>query len=790
VAAPHRIVQVRRALVLFGLLALITGIAYPLLVLGVAQVAFPHEANGSLILEGDTVVGSELIGQPFASPQYFWGRPSATGPYPYNAGASSGSNLGPYSGALADSAQARIDALRAADPGNTAPIPVDLVTASGSGLDPHISVAAALYQVPRVARERNMTNESVEAVVAQNTQDRDLGVLGEPRVNVLALNRALDDISTGGGAPAGNALPRESGILAGLPIAGWVQIVVIVAVVLVAVLPLGLLMAAVFRGDEGRYSRWFTVPAKRLLRISGIREPEEMDWKTYLFAVLVFNAIGMTALFALQMAQGALPLNPMGLPAPTDHSAFNTAASFTTNTNWQSYGGETTMSYLTQMLGLTVQNFVSAATGIAVLMALIRGISRRKTWELGNFWVDLVRAVAVLLPISFVLAIILASQGVPQTLDPYASAQLLDPAGAPGTAAQTIAVGPVASQEAIKMLGTNGGGFFNANSAHPYENPTPLSNLLETVAILLIPASLCVTFGQLIGDRRQGWALLAAMTVIFLLFLGMGLSAEIAGNPVLASMGADQTPTGLNIGSNMEGKEVRFGIGASALWGVATTATSNGGVNSMHDSYMPMGSFPELLNMQLGEAVFGGVGCGLYSMIAYVLIAVFVAGLMVGRMPQYMGKKLDAREMQLSIAIFLLPVALILFGTAYAVLSPDGRAGLLNHGPHGLSEILYAFSSASGTNGSAFAGLSANSAFYNYALAACMILSRFLTIVFVLMLADSLVRKRSTPPSAGSLPTHTPTFVGWLDFNVLLLGALSFLPVLALGPIAEHLMGG
>jgi K+-transporting ATPase ATPase A chain len=781
---------VRRALVLFGLLAVVTGLAYPLLVLGVAQVAFPEQANGSLIRDGDDVVGSHLIGQPFASPEYFWGRPSATGGYPYNAGASGGSNLGPYNGALEASVQERVDALRAVDPGNTAPIPVDLVTASGSGLDPHVSVAAALYQVPRVARERNMTVEAVTDLVAAHTQDRDGGVLGEPRVNVLELNMALDDLSAGGAPPAGAELPRESGTLWGLPVPGWLQIVLILAIVLLATIPLGLLMAAVLRGDEGRFSRWFTRPANRLLRVSGIREAEEMDWKAYLFAVLVFNAIGMGALFALQMAQGALPLNPMGLPPPTADSSFNTAASFTTNTNWQSYAGESTMSYLTQMLGLTVQNFLSAATGIAVLMALIRALTRRKTWELGNFWVDLVRATAVLLPLSFAVAVVLASQGVPQTLDPYASAQFLDPAGAPGVESQTIAVGPVASQEAIKMLGTNGGGFFNANSAHPFENPTPLTNLVETVCILLIPASLCITFGQLVGDRRQGYALLAAMTILFLLFLGWGLSAEIAGNPALAPVGVDQTPTGLNIGSNMEGKEVRFGIGASALWGIATTATSNGGVNSMHDSYMPMGSLPELLNMQLGEAVFGGVGCGLYSMMAYVLIAVFVAGLMVGRMPQYLGKKLDAREMQLSIAIFLLPVALILCGTAVAVLTPEGRAGMLNRGPHGLSEVLYAFSSASGNNGSAFAGISANTPFYNMALAACMILSRFLTIVFVLMLADSLARKRATPPSAGSLPTHTGTFIGWLDFNILLLGALSFLPVLALGPIAEHLMGG
>jgi K+-transporting ATPase ATPase A chain len=466
--------------------------------------------------------------------------------------------------------------------------------------------------------------------------------------------------------------------------------------------------------------------------------------------------------------------------------------SFITNTNWQGYSGETTMSYLTQMLGLTVQNFLSAAAGIAVLIALIRGFTRHHSATIGNFWVDLVRGTLyILLPMSFVLAIVLVSQGVVQTFSGYRDVALLETAvdqDGKVVATQHIAVGPAASQIAIKQLGTNGGGFFNVNSAHPLENPTPLSNFLEMLAILLIPAALCYTFGEMVGDRRQGWTILAAMLAVFVVLLGVSCFSEQQKNPLLTSLGVEQSVTAQQPGGNMEGKETRFGIVNSAVWSVATTAASSGSVNSMHDSYMPLGGLVEMWLMQLGEVIFGGVGSGLYGMLVFAIVAVFIAGLMVGRTPEYLGKKIGAFEMKMSALVILLPCAMVLVGTACAVSMQAGKAGIFNPGPHGFSEVLYAFSSAANNNGSAFAGLNANTPFYNGLLALAMLVGRFLVKIPILAIAGSLAAKKCVPVGAGTLPTHTPLFAVLLVAVVIVVGALSFFPALALGPIVEQLM--
>jgi len=507
--------------------------------------------------------------------------------------------------------------------------------------------------------------------------------------------------------------------------------------------------------------------------------------------------------FLIQRLQGLLPLNPQSLGAVDPLLAFNTAVSFVTNTNWQAYAGEATMSYLTQMAALTVQNFVSAASGIAVAVALIRGLTRRSAATIGNFWVDLVRAtIYVLLPLALVLALALVSQGVVQTLSPYRDVVTLEPlrhadseAGRAGategqrSAARTVtlAVGPVASQIAIKQVGTNGGGFFNANSAHPFENPTPLSNFLENLALLLIPVALCLSFGSMVKDRRQGWALLAAMFILFIPLTTLALVQEQRGNPALNGLGVDQSASRNQPGGNMEGKEVRFGIASSVLWASATTATSCGAVNSMHDSYTPLGGLVLMLLMQLGEVVFGGVGSGLFGMLVFVVVAVFAGGLMVGRTPEYLGKKIEPFEMKMaSVAILVMPVV-VLIATAVSVITSAGTSAMGNPGPHGFSEVLYAFSSAANNNGSAFAGLNADTPFYKVATALAMLLGRFLVKIPVIALAGSLAAKRTVPPSAGTLPTHTPVFVGWLVAVVLIVGGLTFFPALALGPIVEHL---
>jgi K+-transporting ATPase ATPase A chain len=517
-----------------------------------------------------------------------------------------------------------------------------------------------------------------------------------------------------------------------------------------------------------------------------------MTWRQYAGSVVLLSVVSVFAVYGLQRLQAVLPLNPERLAAVTPDSSFNTAVSFVTNTNWQGYGGESTMSYLTQMLALTVQNFVSAAVGMAVLVALIRGFVRNSVSTIGNFWVDLVRGTLyVLVPLSAVLAIALASQGVVQTFDSYREAKLREPAvDATGNAVtiQKIAVGPAASQIAIKQLGTNGGGFFNANSAHPLENPTPLSNFLQMVAILLIPAALCYTFGEMVGDRRQGWALLAAMTVIFVPLVLVVVAAEQHGNPTLTQQGLDQSPSITQPGGNMEGKETRFGIANSAIWAVTTTAASNGSVNAMHDSFTPLGGLVPMWLMQLGEVVFGGAGSGLYGMLVFAILAVFIAGLMVGRTPEYLGKKIAAFEVKMAVLAVLFPCGMVLLGTAVGVVSESGRSTIFNPGAHGFSEVLYAFSSTANNNGSAFAGLGANTPFYNGLLGLAMLVGRFWVLLPVLAIAGSLASKKVIPVGAGTLPTHTPLFVVLLVSVVLIVGALSFFPALALGPIVEQLM--
>jgi len=591
---------------------------------------------------------------------------------------------------------------------------------------------------------------------------------------------------------------------------GIVQLVFYVVVLLVLAKPLGAYMARVFEGRPIALDRALGWLERLIYRAGGIRRTEEMGWKTYALAMLAFNFLGLLAVYFLQRAQGILPLNPQGMAGVSPDSSFNTAVSFATNTNWQGYAGESTMSYLSQMLALTVQNFVSAASGMATMVALIRGFARRSVGTIGNFWVDLTRTTLyILLPLSVILALALVSQGVVQTFGAYPKATVLqtseydepvvdkdgkpvlDAKGQPTTkksklTEQVIAVGPAASQIAIKQLGTNGGGFFNANSAHPLENPTPLANFLEVLSILLISAALCYTFGAMVGDTRQGWTVLAAMTAIFVVLLGTCYLAEQNG-AVFVKQGVDHTASALQSGGNMEGKETRFGIASSAIWATATTSASNGSVNSMHDSYTPIGGLVPMWLMQLGEVVYGGVGSGLYGMIMFAIVAVFVAGLMVGRTPEYLGKKIEVYEMKMASLVILITPTLVLVGTAVGVVTVAGKAGIANPGIHGFSEILYAFSSASNNNGSAFAGLSANTPFYNTALGLCMLFGRYWLAIPVLAIAGSLARKKTVPAGPGTLPTATPLFVGLLVGVVILVGALTFVPALALGPIVEHL---
>ncbi len=592
---------------------------------------------------------------------------------------------------------------------------------------------------------------------------------------------------------------------------GYLQLAFYVAVLLLLAKPLGAYMANVYEGKS--IANRIGAPIERLLyRAGGVDPAVEMPWTRYAFALLVFNLLGGLAVYALQRLQAVLPLNPQAMGAVTPDSSFNTAISFMTNTNWQGYGGESTMSYLTQMLALTVQNFLSAATGMAVVIALVRGFARQKAATVGNFWVDMTRSTLyILLPLALILALALVSQGVVQTFSAYHTVPLvesveydtpkLDAAGQPvkdekgnpvtekaTQKEQVIAVGPAASQIAIKQLGTNGGGFFNVNSTHPFENPTPLSNFLEMLAILVIPGALCYTFGRMVGDTRQGWALLATMTAIFVVLLAVCVGSEQAGNPALQQAGANATASALQPGGNMEGKEARFGVVNSALWATATTAASNGSVNSMHDSFTPLGGLVPMWLMQLGEVIFGGVGSGLYGLLMFAIVAVFVAGLMIGRTPEYLGKKIESFEIKMASIAVLVPIFTALVGTGIAVMVEAGKAGVANPSMHGFSEILYGFSSASGNNGSAFAGLSANTPFYNTALGLVMFFARYWIIVPVLAIAGALAAKKKIPAGAGTLPTHTPLFVGVLIGTVIIVGALSFFPALALGPVVEHLV--
>ena len=590
------------------------------------------------------------------------------------------------------------------------------------------------------------------------------------------------------------------------------QVLVFFVALLALVKPLGWYMARVYEGKPFGLDRLLGPVERTMYRLCGVRPDDEMDWKIYGSAMLFFNAAGLFFLYSLQRLQNLLPLNPSNLNGVAPDLAFNTAVSFVTNTNWQAYGGETTLSYLTQMLGLTVQNFVSAATGMAVLVALIRGLSRSTTTTLGNFWSDLVRSTLyILLPLALLLSVLLVSQGVVQTFGSNQTATLLQPAGydkfltdangqpvldeqrkpktEPATVIeQILAVGPTASQIAIKQLGTNGGGFFNVNSAHPFENATPLSNFLEVLAILLVPASLCYTFGVMVGDTRQGWVILAAMAILLLCFVPLGLWAEQSGNPLLTGIGVDQQPQGGQAGGNMEGKEMRFGITQSVLWSAVTTAASNGSVNSMHDSYTPLGGLVPLFLMQFGEVVFGGVGSGLYGMIVFAIIAVFIAGLMVGRTPEYLGKKIEPYEMKMAALLILIMPIVVLGFTALAISTETGRSSILNPGPHGFSEVLYAYTSQGNNNGSAFAGLNVNTPFYNLTGGIAMLISRFWLAIPTLALAGALARKTLVPVGPGTLPTHTPLFVVLLIGVVVMVGALTFLPALALGPVVEELM--
>jgi potassium-transporting ATPase potassium-binding subunit len=567
----------------------------------------------------------------------------------------------------------------------------------------------------------------------------------------------------------------------------WLQLGLYLGLLLLVARPLGAYLHRIYSMERAtgwlRPLGWLERSIYRLARVDA---GTETGWKRYAAAMLIFKAVCLVAVYGLQRLQLRLPLNPMRLGPVSPDSSFNTAVSFVTNTNWQGYAGEATMSYLTQMLGLTVQNFLSAAAGMAIAIAVIRGFARQHAGTIGNFWRDLTRStVYVLLPLALALALALVAQGTVQTLAPYVRAELLEPGRG---AAQLIAVGPAASQIAIKQLGTNGGGFFNANSAHPFENPTPLTNLLEMLAILAIAAAFCHLFGRQISDRRQGRALLATMTVLLVAFALLAITREQAGNPRLAALGADAAPSALQGGGNTEGKEVRFGIVNSALWATATTAASSGSVNAMHDSFTPLGGLAPMVLIQLGEIVFGGVGSGLYGMLAFAVVAVFIAGLMVGRTPEYVGKKIGAYEMKMVSIVILVPPLLSLIGTAAGVVTRAGRAGIANPGPHGFSEILYAFSSAANNNGSAFAGLAVNTPFYNTTLGLAMFLGRFLCALPMLALAGALAEKKLVPPGAGTLPTHGPLFVALLASVVLVVGALTFLPALALGPIVEHLM--
>lgn len=785
--------QIRPALVIFTLLVLLTGIVYPLSVTAIAQVAFEDEADGSLMYDEDgNVIGSVLIGQYVDEEEYpelFWSRLSAIN---YDASTSGGSNLGPTSEELAELVQERVDLLMEFDPDNTMAIPSDLVTASASGLDSNISYAAAIYQVDRVIEYQlkdngnSLTEEEVIALINAATEK---DVLGNEYINVLELNLSLSEIYTASDSTAAD-LDDASNIILGISVSDWLLIIIVLAMLIVLTFFVAKFIFNVYEENTkvGEKYRKAVNLICRPAKVGG-----ETSWKTYLLSVLIFNLFGFLTLFLVLMFQDYLPLNPEGFDGMDPYLAFNTAVSMVTNTDWQAYGGETTLSYFSQMFGLTAQCFLSAATGLAVLIAVIRGLRNRSIKNLGNFWIDVTKATFILLPIAIIISIILISQGVPQTLDGSIEAILTFPytdGSGNYIDTQTISVGPIASLESIKLLGTNGAGFMNANSSHPFENPNAITNIVEIVSILLIPIALCLVFGKMIKDRRQSAVIMSVMVIIFVAFFLICLSAELGGNPAVGSVsGVSQEYTNYQFGGNMEGKEVRFGVVGSVLFGIASTATSCGAVNSMFDSYTAIGGMCPMLLMQIGEICFGGVGCGLYGMFMFVILAVFIAGLMIGRIPEYLGKKIGPREMKLASAAVILPVVLIVGGTAIAILWPGATDSTNNSGMHGFSEILYAFTSASSNNGSAFAGLNANTPFYNISLAICMLVGRFGSIALVIAFAGSMSEKKIVPMSAGTLPTNTRTFAVWLLAIIFLLGILSFFLCISLGPIAEALSG-
>jgi potassium-transporting ATPase potassium-binding subunit len=562
---------------------------------------------------------------------------------------------------------------------------------------------------------------------------------------------------------------------------GWIQIALFCVVIVLITKPFGGYMTRVFTGERTLLSPVLGPIERLFYRLSGVDEKGEQSWLVYAVAMLLFNLIGFLSLYALMRLQALLPFNPASQSAVEESLAFNTALSFDTNTNWQSYVPETTMSYLVQMAGLTVHNFVSAATGIALAIALVRGFARRSARSIGNFWVDLTRCTLyILLPLSIVVGLFFVWQGMPQNLGAYTEATTLE------GAKQVIAQGPVASQEVIKMLGTNGGGFFNANSAHPFENPNAITNFVQIVLIFSIGAALTNVFGRMVGDQRQGWAVFSVMAILFLMGTTTAYWAEATGNPNFAKLGIDANPSSLQAGGNMEGKEVRFGIANSALFATITTDASCGAVNAMHDSFTPLGGLVPMFNIQLGEIIFGGVGAGLYGMLLFAIVSVFIAGLMVGRTPEYLGKKIEAKEVKMALlAILILPLSILGF-SAIATVVDAGLAGPANQGPHGFSEILYAYTSATGNNGSAFAGISANTMFYNTTIGLAMFIGRFLMIVPMVAIAGSLAAKKIVPASAGTFPTNGPLFVGLLVGVILIVGGLTFFPALALGPLVEH----
>jgi len=572
---------------------------------------------------------------------------------------------------------------------------------------------------------------------------------------------------------------------------GWIYYIVFFIILVLLVKPLGNYMAKIFQGEATILTRWATPLENAFYRMVKIDPFDEMDWKNYTKSMLCLNFVGIIFLYLLIRFQGWMPFNPQSLPAVSPYLAINTSVSFVTNTNWQNYGGETTLSYLTQMLGMTVQNFLSAGTGLAILVAFIRGLTRHNTKHLGNFWVDITRSVFyILLPLSIIFALVLVSQGVVQTLSSSVGSSLIQPYINEGQTItkQVIAMGPVASQAAIKHLGTNGGGFFNSNAAHPFENPTPLTSFLLLLAETCIPAALTYTFGKMVGDTRQGWAILSAMLIIVVIFSGLTYAAESMPNPRLNTLGVDQNPGISQPGGNMEGKELRNGIASSALFATLTTATSTGAVISMHDSFSPMGGMVLLLMMQLSEVALGGVGSGLYGMLIFVIVAVFIAGLMVGRTPEYLGKKIEPFEMKMASLVILIMPMIVLFFTALAVVLPVGLSSISNPGTHGFSQILYAFTSQGNNNGSAFAGLTGNTPFYNLTGAVAMLMGRFWLAIPTLALAGSLANKKKVPAGAGTLSTNSPLFIIWLIAVILIVGALNFIPALALGPIVEHLI--